>query len=456
MNFRAKGVAAAFAALCVGTTFAEASIDKVVVRQNWPWSPDVKIEFALTGVNEAVDVGVALKADGVTLPVTDSDIRGKRFGLTQNGIYTLTVDTLKAFPKGNKVVSLQADLTVAPQSDKSKEVIYKIFDLKSSAHPVTDVTRGDLLNGKYGAVETDYSRIGPGYTTMLDDVIIWTGVTNYPGAKTDLLVLRKIPAGTFKGFGIGKTAPAENNMTWSFDYWIAVFETTQAQRAHVGTGSWTKRSVFIGDELPDQNVQNYYLYSSMQKRDATSITAGFFARLGEMFKVGDVRPYDFELPMAVQWLRAYHAGTEDLYCDGLPTPDNTASNDQFSAIANYRYNGGLIENADGSVSTNLLAVGQFRPNAYGLYDMSGNIRELTRDASEPSLTSGTDVHNYTGSSNNSVTYGGSYCQDGSISTTEGIGAKTYQINSAAGGQVFVGFRVCMQAMADGKKLIGLE
>ena len=50
---------------------------------------------------------------------------------------------------------------------------------------------------KYGAFETDYTVFGPGFSTTLENVLIWTGVTNDVKYATTHLVLRKIPAGTF-------------------------------------------------------------------------------------------------------------------------------------------------------------------------------------------------------------------------------------------------------------------
>ena len=35
-----------------------AIIDRVVVRQQWPWSTDVKVEYRITGVTTPVDVSV--------------------------------------------------------------------------------------------------------------------------------------------------------------------------------------------------------------------------------------------------------------------------------------------------------------------------------------------------------------------------------------------------------------
>ena len=33
-----------------------ATVDQVIVRQQWPWSTDVKVEYRVTGVTRPVDI----------------------------------------------------------------------------------------------------------------------------------------------------------------------------------------------------------------------------------------------------------------------------------------------------------------------------------------------------------------------------------------------------------------
>ena len=42
---------------CIAAMFAQgASISDVIVRQQWPWSTDIKVEYKLSGVTAPVDV----------------------------------------------------------------------------------------------------------------------------------------------------------------------------------------------------------------------------------------------------------------------------------------------------------------------------------------------------------------------------------------------------------------
>lgn len=48
------------------TALRAAIIDQVIVRQQWPWSTDVKIEYRLSGVTAPVDVRIVEAFDGGT------------------------------------------------------------------------------------------------------------------------------------------------------------------------------------------------------------------------------------------------------------------------------------------------------------------------------------------------------------------------------------------------------
>ena len=47
-----------FAAMMAAASLGAAQIDEVIVRQQWPWSTDVKVEYKISGVTSPVNVGV--------------------------------------------------------------------------------------------------------------------------------------------------------------------------------------------------------------------------------------------------------------------------------------------------------------------------------------------------------------------------------------------------------------
>ena len=429
-----------------------AEVSNVTIRQDWPWSDDVKVTYELSGAStdNPVELVITTTSEGQPVAITPSAWVGETCSITENGTRTLHLDVKKAFRSGAMALSaFKVDIAARPATAASTEVLYRIFDLDTAK--VTDVTRGELLNGKYGSVETDFGAIGPGYKTTLDDVVIWTGVTNDIAYKTTKLVVRRIPAGSFKGYKVGATPPKEDNMSFSFDYWIGVFEMTRAQATKIGHGSrkdspelaWT-------NTIPTHRVQNYDIYGAGTVRNGTTnrldLTTGILPNLRKKFKVGDDYPYDFELPSQTQWVRAMRAGADGYYYDGCLKPVNLQTNDEFAALGKYLGNGGMVENPDGSISTNMTVVGQFRPNAYGLYDMLGNVREATRDVSEVTTaqwtTGGEDLCN-AGTGNPTWFFGSAF------NHTASEFSFGHNIQGSSSSYFEDGFRVCVQAMDDG-------
>ena len=440
-------------------------VSNVKLSQDWPWSNKVKLTYDLSGLaeGELAEVVVTATSCGEPLEMYAPGLTGDIYSLGENKSYTIRIDPLKAFGKGIEYIpDVKMSVTARAATSDSTNVLYKIFDIKNRS--VVDVTRGALLNGEWGSVETDFGAIGPGYTTTLDDVVIWTGVTNDVAYKTTKLVVRKIPAGAFKGYKPGAAIPAENNMTWSFDYWIGVFEVTQGQRKELskfkngsqnftfGSSIYVPGPRVIGDHLPEQYVQNRYMYGSGQGRNATTnqtATSGFCNYMRQRFMVNGIAEYDFELPTQVQWMRAMRAGADSYYYDGIGKTETEVTTEQYNALACNLANGGFETHEDGSVTTNIVSVGNFRPNAYGLYDMLGNVQEFVREASALSAWNASEVNVVTtiGGSNNGLAYGGAF--DTSTFSSASMG----QVHTKDKGKLNAGFRVCMQSMEDGIALI---
>ena len=383
-----------FAALAVAivTLSADAAptVGRVLVRQQWPWKEDVRIEYELTGAAGPVDVTCTVSQGETALAVPLNAFTGDCYGVEGNGLHAMTFSPQKAFKAGDiPECELSFSLTATEQTaaSKSREVLYKVFDLVDN-NVCTDITRGELLNGKYGPVETDFGAIGEGYATALPDVCIWTGVTNDPKYATTKLVVRKIDKGSFKIFQYPKqrNMPQTDTINLTEDYWIGVFEFTFAQCRAIGytfsdATLDARQVVGRGDRHPFCSFTSYELWSAGKDHRDTNIrwdnTSNWI--LTKLYQRTGVK---FVPPTVARWHKAYRAGTETYYYDGLftETPENTASNEYANVLGLYRYNGGLTENADGSVTTNgTCAVGQFRPNAYGLSDMFGNAAEVSHD-----------------------------------------------------------------------------
>jgi len=194
-----------------------------------------------------------------------------------------------------------------------------------------------------------------------------------------------IPAGSFvmgSPAGEAKTEKEsalekQHKVTISAPFYMGKFELTQAQYEKVmhANPSGTK-----GDNLPVHNV-------------AWSDAHDFCVKLTKMVK------RTVQLPTEAQWEYACRAGTTTAYHSG-------------SQIADLSKVGWHAGNSGGRLHRG----GELMPNAWGLYDMHGNIREFVRDlyAAAPLADAIDPTGPKEGDPKNHVVRGGAYTANASL------------------------------------------
>jgi formylglycine-generating enzyme required for sulfatase activity len=150
-----------------------------------------------------------------------------------------------------------------------------------------------------------------------------------------------------------------HEVTISKPYWMGKHEVTQAQWEAVMRNNPSR---FKGEKLPVEAV-------SWEEAMA------FCKKLTERERVAGRLPegYCYTLPTEAEWEYACRAGTA--------TPFNTGNNfttGQGNYDGNYPYNP-YDGNAKGEYRRRTTEVGSFPANAFGLYDMHGNVEEWCRD-----------------------------------------------------------------------------
>lgn len=162
--------------------------------------------------------------------------------------------------------------------------------------------------------------------------------------------LVRVPAGTFMMGSPDEESQRKANekqhrVTITRDFYMGVYEVTQRQH---GAVMGTNPSRYQGLDNPVETI-------SWDDAEA------FCRKLSRITKV------TVQLPTEAQWEYACRAGTI--------TPFNTGRTIS-TAQANY-------DGAAGEVRGKTMAAGSFRPNAFGLYDMHGNVWEWCRDRYAP-------------------------------------------------------------------------
>ena len=246
------------------------------------------------------------------------------------------------------------------QKQETQQDLYAVVDLSDGPNAESYPVR--------------YSTIGP---DLSDDT-----------CRTTELWLRKISAGTFimgspeDELGRGSIDMAQHKVTLTQDYYIGVFECTQKQ--------W---ELVMGSNPSQQKGACRPVEISYDKIRGTSETAGagwpayghtvdstsFMGVLQQ--KTGLV----FDLPTEAQWEYACRAGTTTALNSGKNLT-NAGQDDAMDEVGRYGYND---SDGKGGYSQHT-TVGSYLPNAWGLYDMHGNIEEWCLDWGGASIISTAD------------------------------------------------------------------
>lgn len=204
--------------------------------------------------------------------------------------------------------------------------------------------------------------------------------------RTTKLLLRLVPRGSFM---VGSPTNELGRYSYSNDYtqhvvtvtqsfYIGVFELTQQQWLRV-MGTWP--SFFGNPSYRDSRPVERVSYSMIRGESAGADWPASSDVDAESF-MGRLRSrtgQEFDLPTELQWEYAARAGTTTALNSGYNIT-NTIRDGHLALVGRYFHNGGS-GGTDSSVNTSVgtARVGSYLPNAWGLYDMHGNVWETCRD-----------------------------------------------------------------------------
>ena len=291
------------------------------------------------------------------------------------------------------------------------------------------------------------------------------------------LVMRKIPAKGVtwtmgsatdeKDFGRDATAEKQHDVTMGSNYYLGVFAVTQEQWWHVwgmtaSPGTSSNNYFYVEGAMRPAEWMTYYGIRSGASEKAKSGTAScewpndpnpesFLGRLRT--KTG----LKFDLPTEAQWEFACRAGTGS----GCLNDGSAISAENIDRLGRIYENGGYVAKTgdDGKMEYSYPAknvgadqgtaiVGSFEPNAWGLYDMHGNVWEYCLDWFVKDVSSLTDgLPNIdpidpskprTGTATQRVRRGGSWGNDAYMARS------AYRLGRAPDNQThYAGFRLAL-------------
>jgi formylglycine-generating enzyme required for sulfatase activity len=209
------------------------------------------------------------------------------------------------------------------------------------------------------------------------------GITN-DAYKTTNLLMRLIPAGTFTmgspvdELGRGQEM-TQNQVTLTQSFYIGVFEVTQKQWELVmgNNPSYFTNAAYYAARPVEQVSYNMIRGASdgagwptNSHVDAASFMGRLRARTSKAF----------DLPTESQWEYAGRAGTTTALNSGKNLTDISQC-PNMSEVGRYWYNGPVTYGYSQSVDTSgaTAKAGTYLPNAWGLFDMHGNVDEWCLD-----------------------------------------------------------------------------
>ena len=393
----------------------EPSIRDVTVRQRWPWSRLVDVSYVLDcDPTQRVNVSFSVYNGAEKLSCPLDALSGDLYTVS-NGARRIVWDPTKTGYTNAILPHVRAELT------PTTPPLYMIVDLTKEAgatNQIEYVYEADLVAGQWGPWERN--AVTNNGTPV--ESVIWTGVTNDAlyKTKTEKLVLRRIPAGTF---AMGTAVPPTLSTTLTKDFYAGVFEVTQKQWALVMGNSYPSFYSTTREARPVERVSYLDIRGSTNNvppvnwpsTGARVSSTNFLGRLRSLTGIGD-----FDLPTEAQWEYACRAGTTTYYNDGKGTPGVLTSNAQINVLGRYKWNGGYYWTGTGWLSgyatigpeNGTAIVGSYLPNAWGLYDTHGNVWEWCLDwFIDNALPGGIDPVGYSAVMANRVRRGGSLEHD---------------------------------------------
>ena len=408
------------ATVCAVHGVSAATIARVLSRQQWPWSAKVHVDYRLLNIaGENIEVTVAVTNGMREIVLPSRALTGPRMGRLASGDYRLTIDAAKIdFAGADRLDDFKVALSVKSAPSDADLVLYRIYDL--SARTRKDVTKAELLNGDYGDVETSYD-FAKGGTFSPAEVVVWTGVTNNPAYKTNCLVMRYVPAGSFE------MLPNTTNgleVTISKPYYIGVFEMTFAQcqlvqpnRAKMYFSNETCRATRPMDGCTFDHIRG----NSGRNWPADGTVSGTSTYIYGIRRITGENTFD--LPTEARWEYAARAGTTTWWNNGGDERTTGGANTVLPMLGRTKYSGGYIGGSarpdyDVDAGNGTASVGSYLPNAWGIYDCHGNVAEwcLDRWTKLSNLAGGVDPKGNEAADSKTRTIRGNYWGKGPASS----------------------------------------
>lgn len=360
-----KMMLSAVAAMSAFVAFAASTVSDVVVRQRWPWSETVDIDYTLTG--DKGDVTFSATWDGQATPVvigTDFQVEAGQH-------------RFEWCPTNNYAGQTLTGFTVTAEAGSTADHKYLILDLVNGGYTFMAAPPADGWTDEHKSTKMVFVRCPAGvYTNGIEEA--------------DFKYISPLDADDFKAVYY------KHVTTFTSDWYIGLFAFTQAQYSQLNTGtpgsSYSLKQISYGslrgvtNDNPSVNwpvskysVANNSIVAKLRKKASGSLV--------------------IDLPTEEQFEAAIRCGTTTYW------PCGGTRYDSFETLTNL-----YLSVYPSAVSE----VGAYpsTTNAFGLCDFMGyGSGSLCLDATRPRLPNNSASYPYYGLSNSTDPIGHSYALD---------------------------------------------
>jgi len=359
----------------VGAARAELAVENVTVAYDSA-AKTLNVGYDLSGGNAIITL--VIETNSVALPDRHvTRLTGDVCRLVEAGTGKSIVWDLGREWRGNQA-DLRARVEAWPESEPP---LYMVLDLtKAGASPIP----------------VTYYRS--------EEALPYGGVTNEI-YKTFLMPFRRIDPGTFTmgspagEVGRNSVLEPQRAITLTTGFYIGVYEVTHRQYNQVrNTGSPSGYNGPAWIDMRPVSCLSYYHIRENWANVPMAVTWPDTFDVGADSFMGMISArtgMDFDLPTSAQWEYACRAGTtKALNILGGTNTTSATADAMMNLAGRYKYDGGMIMitgvwyNAEAAFGGNVnnvpdtyatARVGSYLPNAWGLYDMHGNVYEWVLD-----------------------------------------------------------------------------